>query len=300
MYKKYKKIIHFGTNFLYLILYTTKTQYMHKNYNESDTVTRLMIKEVSQTKVLTRDEEQSLFAEYIKTKSQKTKDHIRNIIVKSNLRFVLKIAIHYNQKLGVDINEIMSEGKLGLILAVDRFKPSKGVKFISYAVWQIRCKVSKYLEENDLIRLPPNQKMKLNKLRQKDSELLTDDELMFLDMMAPPTSLDIPVNEESELFLRDVIPDESIMNPYEYVSNNRMSKDLTYILDNVLTEEEKFIITNVYGINETGESMNLREVNESIGKSRERVRQIRDRALAKLKKNVGMQELSELLHEASI
>lgn len=273
---------------------------MHKNYNESDIVTKLMIKEVSKTKVISREEEQALFAEYYNTKSQIVKDQIRNLLVKSNLRFVLKIAIHYNRRLGVDINEIMSEGKLGLILAVDKFNPAKGVKFISYAVWQIRCKVSKFLEENDLIRLPPNQKMKLNKLRQIKTDELTEDERMFVQMMSAPTSLDTPVHDDSELFLSDIIADNNAIAPDIQFAHNRMSKDLVNILDTVLTEEEKFIITSVFGLNATGESMNLREVNETIGKSRERVRQIRDQALAKLKRNVEIQDLSELLHEAPV
>jgi RNA polymerase primary sigma factor len=238
--------------------------------------------------------------EYTSATSQIAKDQIRNLIVKSNLRFVLKIAIHYNRQLGVDINEIMSEGKLGLILAVDKFNPNKGVKFISYAVWQIRCKVSKFLEENDLIRLPPNQKMKLNKLRQADPEQLSEDERMFVDMMSTPTSLDAPVSDEADLFLRDVIADEAIMSPETHTVHSRMSKDLANVLDTVLNDEEKFIITNVFGLNDRGEAMNLREVNETIGKSRERVRQIRDRALAKLRRNVEIQELSELLHEVSV
>jgi RNA polymerase primary sigma factor len=273
---------------------------MHINYNESDTVTRLMIKEVSQTRVLSREDEQILFSQYNSTNSQVIKEQIRNTLVRSNLRFVLKIAMHYNRKLGVDINDIMSEGKLGLIIAVDKFKPSKGVKFISYAVWQIRCKVSKYLEENDLIRLPPNQKMRLNKLRQTKPEYLTEDERIFVQMMSGAKSLDTPIHDESDLLLQDIIPDESIIAPDIQVERNRMSKDLIKILDTVLNEEEKFIITSVFGLNASGESMNLREVNEKIGKSRERVRQIRDRALSKLKKNIEIQELSELLHEVPI
>lgn len=273
---------------------------MHTNYNESDIVTRLMIKEVSQTRVLSREEEQILFSRYQAATTQDSKDKIRNILVTANLRFVLKIAMHYNRKLGVDINDIMSEGKLGLILAVDKFKPERGVKFISYAVWQIRCKVSKYLEKNDLIRLPPNQKMRLNKLRQTKSEYLTEDERIFVQMMSGAKSLDAPIHAESELFLRDTIADESVMSPDMQVAHNQISKNLIKILDNVLTPEEKFIITSVFGLNKSGESMNLREVNEKIGKSRERIRQIRDKALLKLKKNLEIQELSELLHEAPV
>lgn len=266
---------------------------MHIKYNESDTVTRLMFKEVSQTKVMSREEEHALFKEYVKTDSVKTKDYIRNIIVKSNLRFVLKIAIHYNNILGLDVNDIMSEGKLGLIFAVDRFNPNKGVKFISYAVWQIRCRVSKYIEENDLIRLPPNQKMKLNKLRQSDKDTLSDDDIMFMQMMSSPTSIDSQIHEDGDLCLRDVIPDDVNMNPEEHQLHSKMRDDLRNIVDCILNEDEKFIINNIYDLNESGSFMNLREVNESIGKSRERVRQIRDKALYKLQNNLDIQQFRE-------
>lgn len=273
---------------------------MTKHYNESDTVTRLMINEVSRTKVLTREEEQVLFREY-ETAEPERKLAIRNKIVQANLRFVLKIAIHYNKMLGVDINDLMTEGKIGLLTAVDKFKVDQNNKFISYAVWQIRCKISKFLEENDLIRLPPNKKMRLNKLRKEDPSKLDDESKVLLQMMSTPTSLDSPIHEESDLYLKDILADDHAPNGETQWMNSRLRSDISNIMENVLNDEEKFIITNIFGLNDTGETMSLREATETIGgKSRERIRQIRDRALSKLKRNMEIQELNELVHEAHV
>lgn len=268
------------------------------NLNTADPVTDLMLKEVAKTTVLTREEEQSLFQQY-KIASNSKKEIIRNKLVQSNLRFVLKIALHYNKILGVDVNDLMSEGKLGLLIAVDKFNPDRGLKFISFAVWHIRCRISKFLEEDDLIRLPPNQKLRLNRLRKMNPDKLDDESKLLMQMMNTPMSLDSPIHDESDLYLRDIIQDETATDGETDWVNSRVRDDLVLIMDEVLSEEERFVIESVFGLNTDGESMTLRETNEAIGKSRERVRQIRDRALAKLKRNVQVQDLHAILNEVN-
>lgn len=268
--------------------------------SKSDSVTNIMLKEVAKTKVLSREEEQVLFQQY-KTASPSMKEVIRKIIVKSNLRFVLKIALHYKHTIGANVNDIMSEGKIGLIIAVDKFNPDRGIKFISFAVWWIRSYISKYLEENDLIKLPPNQKMRINKLRKKsvdDIELDSDDRFL-IQLVNQPTSLDSPIDNESDLYLKDVVHDENASNGDTDWTVSRVSEDLDEIMDDVLNNEEKFIVSCMYGLTTDGDSLTLRETNEYVGKSRERVRQIRERALKKLKRNSNIRDLYDSLCEVN-
>ena len=119
------------------------------NYARTDDmVTKMMFADVAKTTPLTRDVEEELFRLY-KTSTGNKQMLIKNKILKSNLRFVLQIAIYYNKKTGADLNELMTEGKIGLFNAMEKFHSDKGIKFISFAVWDIRCRISKYLDEND-------------------------------------------------------------------------------------------------------------------------------------------------------
>ena len=262
---------------------------------EDDYVTKMMLHEVSKTKVISREEEQQLFKEY-----EEATPHVRQTIkaklVQANLRFVLKIALQYKAKMSVDVNEVMTEGKIGLLNAVDLFDWRKGNKFISFAVWQIRCRISKYLEERDLIRLPAHQRVKLNRARKEMDSEEFDDEIQYLHRIAQShSSLDSPVGEDDTV-LGDLVKDEDAVDAEKSCLLRNISNVTTDILETALTEDEYKVITRLFGL--CGyEQITLRETKELIGKSHERVRQLRDRALKKLAKHRDMKEFRYVLDE---
>lgn len=261
--------------------------------HDADYVTKLMLQEVSKTKVMSREEEQFLFKEYEKADEQR-KQIIKSKLVQANLRFVLKIALKYKGMMSVDVNEIMTEGKIGLLHAVDLFDWRKGNKFISFAVWQIRCKISKYLEERDLIRLPAHQRVKLNRARKEKDIDEFDDEIQYLHRIAQShTSLDSPVGEDDTV-LGDLVKDENAEDAEKSSLRSNISNITSDVLETILSDDEYKVITRLFGL--CGyEQITLRETKELIGKSHERVRQLRDRALKKLSKHRDIKEFRYIL-----
>ena len=272
---------------------TSRNMWANNAMHDTNYVTKLMLQEVSKTKVMSREEEQFLFKEYEKADEQR-KQIIKSKLVQANLRFVLKIALKYKGMMSVDVNEIMTEGKIGLLNAVDLFEWRKGHKFISFAVWQIRCKISKYLEERDLIRLPAHQRVKLNRARKEKDIDDFDDEIQYLHRIAQlHTSLDSPVGEDDTM-LGDLVKDENAEDAEKSSLRSNISNITSDVLETILSDDEYKVITRLFGL--CGyEQITLRETKELIGKSHERVRQLRDRALKKLSKHSDIKEFRYIL-----
>lgn len=271
------------------------------NYARTDDmVTRMMFADVAKTTPLAREVEEELFKLY-KTATGNKQLAIKNRIINSNLRFVLQIAIYYNKKTGADLNELMTEGKIGLFYAMDKFKSNQGIKFISFAVWDIRCRISKYLDENDLVRIPAHLKMKLNKARKEISKGKSeiDFELeRLLELTTAPVSFDTPIgNNEEDTVLADVIKDENVKHletvHLKQVIEDELRDSLTYSL----SDEERTVIHSMFGF--LSSDNNIKDTEQLIGKSRERVRQIRDHALTKLKKNKNIKKLHEMMRNVN-
>lgn len=265
-----------------------------------DDVTKLMMKDIASTKPLTREEELTLFKKYNESDiSSNEKDKIRFKLVTSNMRFVLKIALHYTRVIGADLSELVGEGKIGLYMAVDKFDYKKGNKFISFAVWWIRCYISKYLDQNDLIRLPSHQKLRLNRIRKEDPYMLSDDDRYLLELTHGAVAIDSSIGSpDDDLTLKDIIKDETIQNGEQVWTQNQVNTELLEIIERVLTTEEQIIIKGLFGFND-GEDNTLNDVHTIIGKSKERIRQIRNRALDKLRTNVDVRDLNEILHKVN-
>lgn len=271
------------------------------NYSSSDDmVTKMMFADVAKTTPLSREVEEELFKLY----NASTRDKqllIKNKIINSNLRFVLQIAIYYNKKTGADLNELMTEGKIGLFNAMDKFKSNQGIKFISFAVWDIRCRISKYLDENDLVRIPAHLKMKLNKVRKEIAKGKTeiDFELeRLLELTTTPVSFDTPIgNNEEDTVLGDVIKDENVKHletvHLKQVIEDELRDSITYSL----SDEERNVIHSMFGFLNSVNT--IKDTEQLIGKSRERVRQIRDHALNKLKKNKNIKKLHEMMRNVN-
>lgn len=255
--------------------------------------------EVSKIKLLTEEEEHKLL--------QRVADGDKaalNDIVKANLRFVVSVAKQF-QSQGLSLEDLISDGNVGLIKAAERFDNSRGFKFISYAVWWIRQSIMQSISDNGkLIRLPNNQNLAINKLNktaqkleiklerepteQELAQVLEENEIKVRDTMLSNTgrvaSLDSPISSDSDdVFLSDCIANKETKSPDEFLIKESFSKDLEKILKN-LQPRQRVIVCMYYGI--LGyQTMTLEEIGDYLDLTRERVRQIKDMTIRILKSN---------------
>jgi RNA polymerase primary sigma factor len=220
-------------------------------------------------------------------------------MVRANLRFVVSVAKQY-QNQGINLSDLINEGNLGLIKAARRFDETRGFKFISFAVWWIRQSIMQALADDArIVRIPLNQIGKMNKinraladLEQKLQRHPTDDEvadLLEMDVSAVQTapqyankhmSLDAPLSEydsESTTF-GDMIHSEETADKMMY--NQSLRTDIDRTLD-TLPDKERNVLRMYYGLD--GRTMSLNEIGDKLELTRERVRQIKDRAITRLR-----------------
>jgi RNA polymerase primary sigma factor len=247
----------------------------------------LYIKDLRKIPVITHGRQEEIFKSLQNvniTKSEKQKLH--HELVVGNLRFVISVAKMYqNQKM--DLLDLISEGNIGLIKAAERFDPTTGLKFISYAVWWVRQSIMSSLNENSrTIRIPSN----LIQESQKNKKDESKDETLFSKFSEEESSrlLNLPycvglykeVNEDGDELI-DLIPNKNSPNPEDILNTpEEIKKKVSYML-NVLDEREKTIIEKYYGL--SGVESNLEDLGEEFGCTKERIRQLRDRAIKKLR-----------------
>ena len=236
-------------------------------------------------------------------------------LVKANLRFVVSVAKQY-QNLGLPLADLINEGNLGLIIAAKRFDGSKGFKFISYAVWWIRQSILQALaEQSRIVRLPLNRigeltrvNKCLNKLEQRlgrppdvdeiAEELNTqaEDMELLLRLAQRPVSLETPCDDsEPDRCFGDLIPDESIESSDEVLSEDELKDEITRSM-HALTDGEARVLKMYYGL-AGHEPMTLEEIGAYVGRTRERVRQIKEKALQKLRHPARSDSLKEYYGE---
>ena len=262
---------------------------------ESDSSLKLYLREISRTPLLTIQEEIDL-AERIKMGDKEARDHM----IRANLRLVVKIAGDYSGY-GLSMSDLISEGNIGLMQAVERFDPEKGGKLSTYGAWWIKQSIKRALaNQSKTVRLPIHMVDKIARMRRIASILTealgrepTDDELaeelglprhkvaMLKQAALRPTSLDAPVNEGEATEYGDIISDESASNPLEILTDKNLHDQIDGLLS-ILDERERRIIDERFGLNGL-KPMLLEDVGREFGVSRERIRQLQNSALAKMR-----------------
>src|SRR6202012_4161479 len=266
--------------------------------DDGDSGIKIYLREIGQTPLLTREEEVKL-ARRIKRGDQAA----RQQMIKANLRLVIKIACDY-EGIGLPLLDLISEGNIGLMKAVERFDPKKGGKLSTYGSWWIKQAIKRALaNQSKTIRLPVHLVDKISKMRRVGMKLQeelgrepTDDELADeLGMTAArvrqmrlaairPASLDAPIGDDESNNFADVVEDENATSPYENLEDKTVTGMLQEMVKH-LDEREATILTYRFGL-DGGSEKTLEEVGEKFGVTPERVRQIQNLALKKLRKMI--------------
>jgi RNA polymerase primary sigma factor len=269
---------------------------------ESDSSLKVYLREISKTPLLSAEEEVAL-AERIKQGDQEARSHM----IRANLRLVVKIAQDYSNY-GMPVTDLISEGNIGLMKAVERFDPEKGGKLSTYAAWWIKQSIKRALaNQSKTIRLPVHMVDKIAKMRRISvilAEALgrepTDEELadevglphrklaLLRQASYRPASLDAPINEGESTEFGEVISDERAENPLDMLSDKNLHGELDGLLS-VLDERERRIIDNRFGLNGR-KALTLEEVGREFGVTRERIRQLQNSALNKMRRALSKKE----------
>ncbi len=269
---------------------------------DADSAIKLYLREIGQVKLLTPQEEIELAAR-IKRGDRKARDHM----IKANLRLVVKIAHDYDG-LGLPLLDLINEGNLGLMKAVERFDPAKGGKLSTYAAWWIKQSIKRALaNQAKTIRLPVHLVDKISRMRRVAMHLQdilgrepTDEELAEELGMTParvaqlrmaalrPASLDAPLGEDETNTFAEVVEDERAENPYTKLEEKTLT-DLLGELIKRLDPREQQILRSRFGL-DGGREKTLEEVGAQFGVTRERIRQIQNLALAKLRRMIAKLE----------
>ena len=264
---------------------------------------RLYLNEISKFPQLTAEQEQELGA-----RVQKKDEEAFRKLIESNLRFVVAMAKKYSRS-GYPLHELINEGNMGLIEAASRFDPARGVRFITYASWWIRQAIlAAIAHHGQSFRIPPKFKHELYRFETKVGRLTQElgrrpsvDEISrelgmkeeeVRDMMeGTPTevSLSTPVGDETEVRLEDMIEDHTVTPVDDVLIAQSFDEQLQKLIGQ-LDEKEKLIIERRFGLGDR-EPQTLAEIGADLKLSRERIRQIEERALGKLRRSQRAKQL---------
>ena len=254
-------------------------------------------------------EEQNELAIKAKAGDQKAMEKL----VECNLRFVLTIAKDY-QYGNVDVKDLINEGNIGLIKAVEKFDPSRGFKFISYAVWWVRQSIMQFIyEHGNMVRLPINKINVIGKVNKAVEQLhhkldreptveeiqaitdfsVEDIKSSYMDN-ARCFSIDQKISEDSDTEMIDIIPGETMEDIEGKLNGESLKHEINNVLT-TLTERETQILNMYFGLNGSKE-LGLKEIGDSLGLTNERVRQIKELALKKLRMYGKSSKLREFLN----
>ena len=261
----------------------------------TDDPVRMYLKEIGQYPLLTLEEEQDLAK-----KMSEGDENAKHKMTEANLRLVVSIAKRYVGR-GLQFLDLIQEGNIGLMKAVDKFDYTKGYKFSTYATWWIRQSITRAIaDQAKLIRVPVHMVETINKVIRTQRQMFqalghdpSNEELAeelgmpvekirdILKFAQDPVSLETPIGEEEDSHLGDFIPDEGGSDPEALVNSALLKEEINKALD-TLTERERRVLELRYGLVD-GKSRTLEEVGSEFKVTRERIRQIEAKAIRKLK-----------------
>jgi RNA polymerase primary sigma factor len=270
--------------------------------NEPDTGLNRYLKEIGRISLLTPEQEIELAG-----KLKKGDAKAREQMINSNLRLVVAIAHDYAD-LGLPLLDLISEGNIGLTKAVERFDPTKGAKLSTYAAWWIKQAIKRALaNQSKTIRIPVHLGDKIAKVRRVSLQMSdelgrepTDDELaeeigiaseklaQLKSIGIRPASLDAPTGDEDSSEFGESVGDEEARTPFELLRDKNLLGEVDGLLD-VLDQRERKIILRRFGL-DGGKPKTLEDVGKDFGVTRERIRQLQNIALGKLRRALGKKE----------
>ena len=273
-----------------------------------DDPVRMYLKEIGRVPLLTAQEEVDLAKQM-----EAGNEEAQKRLAESNLRLVVSIAKRYVGR-GMLFLDLIQEGNLGLIKAVEKFDYNKGYKFSTYATWWIRQAITRAIaDQARTIRIPVHMVETINKLIRVSRQLLqkygrepTADEIAkemevsvervreIMKIAQEPVSLETPIGEEEDSHLGDFIEDQDAQAPADAASFQLLKEQLGEVLS-TLTEREQKVLILRFGLDETGRARTLEEVGQSFGVTRERIRQIEAKALRKLRHPSRSKKLKDFL-----
>ena len=269
---------------------------------QENTALTLYLRDIEKIPLITRDEEYELAL-----RAKAGDSYARERLVNGNLRFVVSIAKQFQNR-GLPLIDLISEGNIGLLTAIDKFEPEKGYHFISYAVWWIRQAILKAIgEKSRMIRLPMNKSADLIQILQartnleksgldevsiediaRECNMDSKDVLEIMQIAREVSSLDAPVNTGEDTSYGDFIECDK-PRPDEVVMDEALKASVSRILD-TLPEKERGIIKLRFGL-DNQDAMSLKEVGEIYHLTKERIRQIEKKVLSSLAENQEVKEL---------
>lgn len=282
------------------------TETLTKDLTINDPV-RMYLKEIGQIKLLTTEEEAELADRIVEGD-----ELAKATLAEANLRLVVSIAKRYVGR-GMLFLDLIQEGNIGLMKAVEKFDVTKGYKFSTYATWWIRQAITRAIaDQARTIRVPVHMVETINKLARVERQLTlelnrepTEEELSkkmgtsvekirdIYKISQEPVSLETPIGEEDDSHLGDFIPDETNMSPEDFAVNELLKDEISEVLL-TLTEREEKVIRLRFGL-EDGRPRTLEEVGQLFGVTRERIRQIEAKALRKLRHPSRSRKLKDYL-----
>ncbi len=265
----------------------------------SDKALQSYLNQISKFGTYTREEENALAV-----KAAKGDQDAMNKLLQANLKFVVKIAAKYQNR-GLTLSELISEGNLGLIRAIQKFDPDKNIKLISYAIWWIKQKIMQAVaERSSMIKVPLGKINTAYKLKSTESSIYTKTGRHASDLelsnntdinekiikklkhqIVDTLSMDSKIGSDDSLSLGDFISNTESQDPQSIYYKEKISQEIDNAIDS-LSPREKFIINSYFGL-KNNKSENFAQIAEKMGLSRERVRQLQIIALEKIRDKIS-------------